>query len=276
METHTTFQLIYDRDCPFCAWYSNLFVKFGFLRSEGRISYQEAVNNQNFNFDEEKAKNKIALISNENHVSYGIDSLLKLIGSKIPLIATIGFFKPIHFLLSILYAFVSYNRKAFAPSECNGTCDCYPSKSIFWRLTLVLLAGLYVNYVTWIYFTQHLSAYFISDFYWLDSVFYLSQFAFQFVVFKLLKQKNFYDYAGQIAVISFLGAVALQLFHVGLVLLAKTGIDIQLLEPFCYGIVYLFMLYEHKKRIKILGFTAWMSVSWVVFRFLIYPFAFQV
>ena len=96
------------------------------------------------------------------------------------------------------------------------------------------------------------------------------------MVFKLLKQKNFYDYAGQIAVISFLGAVFLQVFHVGLTLLAKTGIDIQLLEPFCYGMVYLFMLYEHKKRIKILGFTAWMSVSWVVFRFLIYPFAFEI
>ena len=57
METQTTFQLIYDKDCPFCAWYSNLFVKFGFLKSEGRISYQEAVNNQNLNFDEEKARN---------------------------------------------------------------------------------------------------------------------------------------------------------------------------------------------------------------------------
>lgn len=270
------FQLIYDKDCPFCKWYSKLFVRLGFLTHRGRIDYQTAVQDLKLNIDAEKAKNKIALVDlQKGAVTYGIDSLLKLIGSKYAWMEKVGKFYPVYWFLTLLYSFISYNRKAIAPSECNGVCDCYPSKSYFWRISFILLVGLFVNQITWTYFSYHLKEYFISDFYFLDSVFYISQFAFQFVVFKALKQKNFYDYVGQIAAISLLGGLALFFFHLGFVVLSALGIDISLLEPFCYGMVYLFMLYEHIRRLKILNITWIMTLSFVLFRFLIYPFAFK-
>lgn len=274
MEAKTNFQLIYDTDCPLCKWYSGLFVKYNFLRSQERISYSLAVENPMMQFDEDLARNKIALLDLENEkVHYGIDSLLKVLGLKLKWIETIGKLPVIYQFLTLFYAFISFNRKAFAPTACNNAC--YPGRSVLWRGILIVLSGLYVNYVTWSYFNTHLNHYFISGFYFLDLVFYSSQFVFQFVIFKLLKQHNFYDYAGQIAVVSLLGGITLQLADTGLNLLSSFGIEIGMLEPFCYGMVYLFMLIQHKNRIKILGITQWMSISWIIFRFLIYPLAFQ-
>ncbi|MGV3630694.1 MAG: DCC1-like thiol-disulfide oxidoreductase family protein [Bacteroidota bacterium] len=275
METTPKLQLIYDQDCPLCSWYSNLFVKYGFLQQSGRVAFRETDQRTQLEFDRQQAKNKIALLDNETQqASYGIDSLLKVIGSKLPRIEKVGKLLPVYWLLSLLYAFITYNRKAFAPSKCTGYCDCYPSRSYFWRSALILLAGLYVNNVTWIYFSRHLDPWFVGQTYWLDSIFYISQFGFLYVIFRLTGQQNFYDYAGQIAVISLIGAFALQLFHWGLTAIAALGIETGMLEPFCYGMVYLFMLYEHKRRCGILGIHWVMSISWILFRFAIYPFAF--
>ncbi len=275
METHPRLQLIYDQDCPLCSWYTKLFVKYGFLEKDGRVAFRDIADKTVLNFDLQKAKNKIALLDNSTReTSYGIDSLLKILGQKQPWIESVGKFKPVYFLLCLLYAFITYNRKAFAPSQCMGYCDCYPSRSLFWRTTLVLLIGLFVNHITSIYFSQHLGTWFVGQTYWLDSMFYLSQFAVLFIVFRLTGQQNFYDYAGQIAVVSLLGAFALQFFHWGLSAVAALGIEIGMLEPFCYGMVYLFMLYEHKRRCQILGIHWHMSLAWILFRFAIYPFAF--
>lgn len=277
METTAKIQLIYDQDCPLCSWYTGLFVRYGFLEKAGRVAFREIDELTALDFDRQKAKNKIALLDNEKkEISYGIDSLLKVLGTKFSWMEHVGKFKPFYFLLSLLYAFITYNRKAFAPSACNGYCDCYPSRSVFWRLTLILLIGLFVNNVTWVYFSQHLEPWFVGQTYWLDSIFYLSQFAFLYLVFRLTGQQNFYDYAGQIAVVSLLGAFALQLFHWGFGFLASFGVETGMLEPFCYGMVYLFMLYEHKRRCNILGIHWIMSISWILFRFLIYPFAFVI
>lgn len=276
METHRQLQLIYDQDCPLCKWYSALFVKYGFLESRGRLAFKDLEGNP-LELDRQLAQNKIALLDfDTKQVTYGLDSLLKLIGLKLPLLRKIGKFPPLYFIFSLLYAFVSYNRKAFAPSACNGNCACYPSRSIFWRTVLIIGIGLYVNQVTWTYFSEHLDPYFIGKTYWIDSIFYSSQFVFLFLVFRLFRQRNFYDYAGQIAVISLLGAFLLQFFHLGFILLSSWGVETGMLEAFCYGMVYLFMLYEHKKRCSILGIHWVMSIAWILFRFAIYPFAFTI
>ena len=62
METQHAF-LIYDTDCPFCSWYTALFIRTGFLSSNGRIPYSEAIQHPDFHFNHDKAKNKIALLN---------------------------------------------------------------------------------------------------------------------------------------------------------------------------------------------------------------------
>lgn len=277
METANQQVLIYDKDCPFCRWYTGMFVKTGLLTEAGRIPFSEAIQDPELKFDLELSKNKIALLDHQSgNVKYGIDSLLTVLGNRFKWIEKIGNFPPIHFLLTLLYSFISYNRKVIAPSKCNGTCDCTPDRNYFWRIAFIVACGLLVNCVTGLYFSIQLSRFFIGDPFFTDLLFFAAQIAFQFVFFKLLKQHNFYDYAGQVSFISALGALILLFFHFGLNTLNTMGIQTEMLAPFCYGMVYLFMLYEHARRLKILELSAWLSVSWVLFRFCIYPFAFKV
>lgn len=276
METSNHQVLVYDKDCPFCRWYTGMFVKTGLLSEKGRVPYHEALDDVSLVFDPVLSRNKIALVDwKSGNVKYGIDSLLAVLGHRFRWIETIGKFPPVHFLLTLLYNFISYNRKVIAPSRCDGTCNCAPDKSYFWRISFIVFCGWIVNIATGMYFGTHLQKFFIADPFYTDLIFFAAQIVFQFLVFKVLKQQNFYDYAGQLAFISLLGAFLLFFFHFGLNFLAGIGIQTEMLAPFCYGMVYLFMLYEHIKRLKILQISGWLSISWIFFRFCIYPFAFE-
>ena len=89
------------------------------------------------------------------------------------------------------------------------------------------------------------------------------------------KQHDFLTYAGQIAVISIIGAVTLGVMQFGLGLMASWGFDVELLYNAGYGIVIGIMLLEHTRRIKILGHTKWLTVTWMLYRILIYPIVFE-
>jgi hypothetical protein len=273
----TTLTLIYDKDCPLCSWYTGAFVRYGFLPAGGRIAWAEAIENDNLSFDRELSRNKIALIDRAGGTTiYGLDSLLAVIGGKYPLVEKFAKLPVIHFILRGLYSFVSYNRKMVAPSDSNVDCSCTPSASIGWRLAFITFCGLTVNLATGLYFTQQLGAYFTGHPVYTDLVLFTAQFGFQLAAFKLLKQQSFADYAGNLAFVSFLGALLLLFFHLGLNVLAAFGLNVEMLQPLCYGIVYLFMLYEHSRRLRLLHLSKWLGVSWILYRFIIYPFAFTI
>jgi predicted DCC family thiol-disulfide oxidoreductase YuxK len=276
MKNTTQQILIYDKDCPLCCWYTQLFIRKGLLSESGRIPFNEAVNNPNLQFDHQLSKNKIALVDFQSgSVTYGIDSLLAILGKRFGWMETIGKFPPINWLLTLLYSFISYNRKVIVPSRCATNCECVPERNYYWRVAFIVFCGLIVNLATGLYFGTQLSAFFIGNPFYSDLLFFSAQLGFQFVAFKLLRQINFYDYAGQVSFVSLLGALLLLFFHYGLQVLHTIGIQTAMLAPLCYGIVYMFMLYEHARRLRILQLSGWLSVSWVLFRFCIYPFAFQ-
>jgi len=277
MKTQHQHVLIYDQDCPFCNWYTGAFVRKGFLLPEGRLPYKDALNDESLVFDEAVSRNKIALVNRKTgEVLYGIDSLLAVFANRFPLIQQIGTMKPVNYVLRVLYSFVSYNRKMIAPSDCNGSCNCTPTPSLPWRIAFIVFCALIVNLATGLYFSQQLAPYFTGDARYTDLILFSSQFLFQYIAFRLLKQRNFSDYAGNLAFVSLLGALLLLFFHFGLNILSAAGMHIELLQPLCYGIVYMFMLREHARRLQLLHLTKWLTVSWIVFRFLIYPFAFIV
>ena len=41
------------------------------------------------------------------------------------------------------------------------------------------------------------------------------------------------------------------------------------------GVVLTFMFFEHRCRVKLLGLTSWLTISWICFRVLIYPLVFN-
>jgi hypothetical protein len=142
-------------------------------------------------------------------------------------------------------------------------------------LAFILFCGLVVHVtVTW-FFQTFLFSYLNTQTQFPDFVLYVSQFPIQALVFYGLKQKNFYDYAGQIAAVSLFGALLLGGLGVGLLLIQKLGINTSLLAPVSYGMVYMFMFLLHWERVKLYQLSAWLCVSWFVFRLAIYPLVFN-
>jgi len=134
--------LLYDDFCPLCAWYSGLFVKYKLLAPENRQPFSTASEKLISLIDFEKGRNEIPLVDPANGtVVYGVDALLSILGNPLPFIEKIGKIKPVHWLLTKLYKFVSYNRKVVVARKCGtGRIDCSPEFNIPYRLLLVLLS----------------------------------------------------------------------------------------------------------------------------------------
>lgn len=268
--------LLYDEDCPLCRWYTKLFVKYNLLPPNGRISYVIYANEHPNVVDSAIAQTKIACINQDTHeVKYGIDSLLLILGQRFRFIQLIGNFKPIHFLLQLLYLFISYNRKIIAPSpkkELN--CSCEPAKSIFWRIIFIVIISLITHVNVTFYFHHFLSNYLLEN-PMSDLILLISQIGFQWIAFLLFKEENSYDYLGHLAFTSFLGSLVLLFFGFGMQLLANIGIETNFLAIVCYGITFSFLFLEHKRRITLKEWTWKLSLSWILFRALIYPLIFQ-
>ena len=100
LENHT---LLYDEDCPLCQVYTSGFIRTGMLDQNGRQAYTAMTYDaQNF-IDIERASNEIALVDNENKtVTYGIESLLKVLGVRFPFIEKTGHLTPVKYLLKKL------------------------------------------------------------------------------------------------------------------------------------------------------------------------------
>lgn len=134
--------LIYDDHCPLCRWYSNLFVKKGFLTNEGRIPFSKLPAQLEKLIDTDRSRNEIPYLDiPANKVYYGIDALLEILGRKYPLIKSIGRFPVFHFLLRKLYSLVSFNRKLIVAKKCgSGEFDCSPELNYTYRFLFLFLA----------------------------------------------------------------------------------------------------------------------------------------
>ena len=120
MKTLEQQTLLYDKDCPLCQVYTSGFIKTGMLDKNGRKPFSTISTEEQTYIDINRASNEIALVDTKNKtVIYGIDSLLKVLGYRFPIIEKIGHTKPVKFLLKKLYSFISYNRKVIIPSPEN-------------------------------------------------------------------------------------------------------------------------------------------------------------
>lgn len=269
--------LLYDEDCPLCRWYTRIFVKYGIIETSGRISYNDYVAAHPDEIDTNIAQTKIACLNQQtNQVLYGIDGLVALLGNRFLLVRILGNFKPINWLLKLLYLLFSYNRRIFAPvRKRNIECvACEPAKSVTWRIIFISLMS-YLTYliVHW-YFESFLADYLVPHPV-NDILLLLAQIGFQWLIFAALGQENSYDYLGHLAFTSFLGALALLVFGVGLNFLSLAGIQIHFLAVVCYGTTVAFMFFEHKRRLALKDWTWKLSLSWILFRMCIYPLVFQ-
>lgn len=133
--------LIYDDNCPLCAWYSNLFVKYGLLKPGERKPFSKLDDETFYKIDFDKAKDEIPFIDATNgKVLYGIDALVTILSAKMPFIKSISTIPAVNWMLHRLYKLISYNRKVIVAKKCGkGDIDCAPSFNYFYRLLFLLV-----------------------------------------------------------------------------------------------------------------------------------------
>lgn len=268
--------LLYDDDCFLCKGYTGLFIRYGFLPASQRIPYQNAVQSPDFDFDPEKAKTRIALVSSGGEpTTYGLESLLRVLGNRWPILAKIGLFPPVYWVFNHLYLFISYNRKIISPAACKGACDCVPAFHPFWRWLFIVLAAWIVNGIMFSFFNQHLGDVMKPVGAYTDLFYFGIQLAVQLVVFYALRQRDVVTYVGHLTFVSLVAALLILFGSTVLQGVIALGFQIHILFPIYYGCILLFMFYEHKRRLKILGYNQWLSVSWIFSRLLLFPIAFN-
>jgi predicted DCC family thiol-disulfide oxidoreductase YuxK len=133
--------LVYDDNCPLCAGYSSLFVRYGLLAKEGRKPFSTLEPSLLAHIDFDKSRNEIPLVNvSTGEVLYGIDALLSILGQRFPFISRAGNTRPVKWLLQKLYKFISYNRKVIVAKKCgSGSIDCSPDLNYFYRVLFMLV-----------------------------------------------------------------------------------------------------------------------------------------
>lgn len=267
--------LLFDENCPLCQWYTRIFVQFNFIESSTRISYQKAADNTGLVFDRERAKSEIALVREGEEALYGVDSMLSVIGSKWYLVGFIGRLFPVYWLLQLLYRFISFNRKIIAPTTCVSECSCTPKFNLFWRVVFIGFCGLMTYLFVGEFFNTSLKSYLLKGRFNLEFILFIGQLVFQSIAFTLLKQRGLATYLGHLAFISLIGSFFLGGTNFLIKAMIYFNFETGILAPFFFGSVVALMVYEHSRRVKLLGLTSWLTVTLILFRILIYPLVFS-
>ena len=133
--------LLYDDYCPLCTWYSGLFVRCGLLEADNRVAFSKADLSVLTAIDIEKGKDEIPLFDPATgQTVYGIDSLLEILGQKVPCILKLGNMTAIKWVLKKIYKLVSCNRKVIVARKCGpGTFDCSPGFDLRYRIAFLVL-----------------------------------------------------------------------------------------------------------------------------------------
>lgn len=264
MEKLSNHTLVYDSECPMCDLYTKGFIKAGMLDNDGRVAYGCALVPAGFSND--RARDEIALIDyNTGTVTYGLNSLIKIIGHSFPALAYILKIRLIHFPLSILYSFISYNRKVIAPSkEFEKRGSCTPAFHTGYRVAYVVFAWLVTSIVLSGY-VRLLQPIVPAGNFSREFLICGGQIFFQLAVVRLMARDKVLHYIGNMMTVSLIGALLL------LPMLALDHVvNIPLAASFAwFTTVVTFMLSIHWKRAKMLGLPVWATVGWVCYRLLV-------
>lgn len=265
MKTLENQTLLYDEDCPLCSLYTTGFVKSGMLDENGRKSYcQLSDEEQNF-VDLKRAPNEIALVDNKTKtVTYGIDSLIKVIGFSFPLIEKIATIKPIHYVLRKMYSFVSYNRKVIIPGNVKeeNKLQCVPDFNYKYRFLFIAFALTVTTFVLFGY--SNLIPVLLKTSIVREVALAFGQIVFQSLFLLKFNKQTIINYAGNLMTVSLMGSLILLP-----ILIVSQFINIPVIIILgWFAITVLIMFTEHMRRIKILKLPHYLCYTWILYRIL--------
>lgn len=264
MKTLKNHVILFDNECPMCYAYTKAFVKTGMLAHDGREAYQEMPPNICPLVDRQRAANEIALVNTETgEVTYGIQSLFKIIAHAMPFFRPLFVFSPFVDLMRKFYAFISYNRKVIIPAAVKEN-TIQPTFKLHYRIAYLVL--------TWL-----ITAYILTDYAHLLTGFVLpgnkyreyficgGQVFFQGVVISFYRKEKLWDYLGNMMTISFAGSLLLLP-----VLVLSKYLDIQSVFFVLYFLMVAGLMFlEHLRRSKLLKLGGLMSITWVLYRLIV-------
>ncbi|MBF4493002.1 hypothetical protein IRZ83_11370 [Flavobacterium sp. JLP] len=265
MKTLENQTLLYDEDCPLCSLYTTGFVKSGMLDENGRKSYCQLSDEEQSFVDLKRAPNEIALINNKTKtVTYGVDSLIKVIGFSFPIIEKIATLKPIHFILKKMYSFVSYNRKVIIPGTVKeeNKLECTPDFNYKYRFLFIGFALTITSLVLFGY--SNLILILPKSNITREIILAFGQIVFQSLFLLKFDKKTIINYAGNLMTVSLMGSLIL----VPILILNQF---INLPEMFILGwvgITVFIMCAEHFRRVKVLKLPFYLSYTWILYRIL--------
>ncbi len=265
MKTLEDYTIIYDSECPLCNAYTSAFIKTGMLDIHGRQQYTPQINQQWLNVDPVRARNEIALVNKkDNTVHYGIDSLFKILGYNLPVLAPLFRLRIFRLIMTKLYFFISYNRKVIAPGvSFEERTSCTPEFNVSYRCAYLIFAWLMTSIV--LVFYARLAVPLISNSN-LAREFLIcgGQLLFQGAIVGLVRKDRLIHYLGNMMTVSLIGALLLAPMFL------LTGI---IQSPWLYSgyfmLVVAFMFAEHARRTKTLALPWLISLTWVLYRFIV-------
>lgn len=130
-----------------CQLYTQGFVQAGMLKPENRIAFTCLPAQYAPQIDLDRSRHEIALLDVQGGKTlYGLDSLLYMIGTRLPTLARIARFAPFYFFFKALYALVSYNRRVIIQAKPKAF-DCAPDFHAGYRLAFIVLAYVWSSFV---------------------------------------------------------------------------------------------------------------------------------
>lgn len=265
MKTLKDHIILYDADCPLCKVYTKAFIQAGMLDKDGREPYQQMPEQLCPLVDMQRAVNEIALVNTKTgEVSYGVHSLFKIIANSFPMFKSLFSFQPFIWLMSKLYAFISYNRRVIIPSGKRVTFDTIPSFHLGFRIAYIVFAWWLASFILSAYAPLLTPTVPLGDPY---REYYVcaGQLFFQGIVIQFWAKHKTWDYLGNMITISLGGSLMLL---IGMIMS-------RIIEPpaLAYVLYFLFiagaMLLEHIRRSKLMRIGWLMTITWVVYRALI-------
>lgn len=262
LEHHT---IIYDDECPMCNLYTSAFVKSGMLDENGRQAFSHFAKGPSPRVDLERAANEIALINQKDgSVTYGLSSLLKIIGNSFPVFKPLFKLRLFRLIMEQVYFFVSYNRKVIVPgNNFEQQNACTPTYHKAYRTAYIIIAW-FLTAVILNQYSHSLTPVVPHTSFYREFLICGGQIIFQGIVVSLIMKERLLHYLGNLMTISLGGALLL------LPMMLLSGF-VNAPYPFIlyFLLVAFLMLLEHIRRVKILELPWYVSVGWVAYRVLV-------
>jgi hypothetical protein len=263
METIKNHLLFIDNECPMCKMYSKAF-------EQANILEKGSVKNHNFTkkyeaIDYTLSKDKIALLDTKtNKTYYGIDSLVKILSYRYPVIEKITNNYVVKPLLKRLYSFISFNRKVIVPSI--KDYECQPSFSLKYRLVYIVFCIAITSMTLYSFSNKHIP-YMAEGIFWREIAICIGQSIFQYAMAYKLPLKTRINYVGQLNTVSLIGSIIL-IFLTNILNLTNISATSSI-YLIAFSLTATIMFLEHYRRCKLLEYPKYLSATWLIYRLLV-------